>query len=461
MAEAARSLAMVAARERLAPYALVQGPTYQVAPHHRAIAQKLEAVERGDIKRLMIFMPPRHGKTKLASHYFPAWYLGRNPARYVIATTYAQEFADDNGRAVLDQLRDPLHRATFPACSLRRDSKAVGRFQTDQGGVYFGVGAGGPITGRGAHLLLIDDPVKGQEQAESETQRRKLKDWYASVAYTRLMPGGAVVIIQTRWHEDDLAGWLLREHAQEGWDVLSLPALDDFDRPLWPEAFGLPELQAIKRAVGTRVWTALYQQRPTPPGGSIIKLEWFRRYSARPANFAAIVQSWDTATKAKKLNDPWVCTTWGITVDDTAVRFYLLEVFRKRMEYPEGKRTARNLRARWNPSAILVEDASSGQSLGPELQLEGMPIVLITPQGEKMFRLAVESAKVEAGMVYLPEVADWLIDYEAELVACPNAPHDDQADSTSQFLRWAGERLAGVGDAVGVEYHDPVTVSPI
>jgi hypothetical protein len=246
---------------RLISYAAYQWPGYRDAAHHRLIARHLEAVERGDITRLMITMPPRHGKSMLASEFFPAWYLGRNPDHYVVTATYAQELADDFGRKVKNQIEDPLYQAIFPGVGLADDSKSAKRFHIDgaiggyehaisQRGAFYAVGVGGPLTGRGAHLLLIDDPVKNREDAESEVIRRKVKDWYTSTAYTRLMPGGRIVVIQTRWHEDDLTGWLQLEHEHEGWTVLNLPAIDDDGEALWPEQYDIETLEKIRRPSG-------------------------------------------------------------------------------------------------------------------------------------------------------------------------------------------------------------------
>src|SRR6202007_1522448 len=210
------------ATEDLACYAAVQWSSFELAQHHSLIVSKLEAVERGQITRLMIFEPPRHGKSLIASAIFPAWYLGKHPNRHVIFATYGQELSDDFGRQVRNFLLYPFHQAVFPDCRLSQDSSAAHRFNTTQGGAYYAVGRGGPITGRGADLLLLDDPIKDHEEANSETIRKVLHEWFSSVAYTRLMPGGAIVLIQTRWHEDDLAGWLLREHRAENWSVLIL-----------------------------------------------------------------------------------------------------------------------------------------------------------------------------------------------------------------------------------------------
>lgn len=269
---------------RLISYAAYQWPGYRDAPHHRLIARHLEAVERGEITRLMITMPPRHGKSMLASEFFPAWYLGRNPDHYVVAASYAQELADDFGRKVKNQIEDSVFGQIFPGVALAGDSRAAKRFHIQdwqggyehglkQSGAFYAVGVGGPLTGRGAHLLLIDDPVKNREEADSEIVRRKTKDWYTSTAYTRLMPGGRIVIIQTRWHEDDLSGWLIAEHKHEGWVTLDLPAINDQGEALWPEQYDVPALEKIKLAIGARDWSALYQQRPAPEEGDYFKAQ--------------------------------------------------------------------------------------------------------------------------------------------------------------------------------------------
>ena len=211
------------ARNSLLGYAQMQMEDYKTPPHIKLLASKLEAVERGDIRRLAIFMPPRHGKSILTSEFFPAWYMGRNPDKFIICSTYAQDLADDFGRKVRNQLQDKQYEDLFPNAHLSTDSASVRRFHTSRGGVYFAVGAGSAITGRGAHLLLIDDPIKGREEADSQAMRKNLLDWYRATAYTRLMPNGSVILIQTRWHEDDLAGWILKETGHEGWDIVEFP----------------------------------------------------------------------------------------------------------------------------------------------------------------------------------------------------------------------------------------------
>ena len=273
----------------LLEYARFQMPEYQTPAHIKLLAHKLEEVERGNIKRLAIFMPPRHGKSQLTSQFFPAWYLGRNPSKFVIATTYAQDLADDFGRSVRNQIQDEDYNRIFNDCTLSKDSSSVRRFHTTGSGVYYAVGAGGAITGRGAHLLLIDDPIKGREDADSDAMRSNLIDWYRSTAYSRLMPGGSIILIQTRWHEDDLAGWILRETSHEPWEVIELPAVLDekaskiLKRPkgqaLWPEAYDKKRLEEIKKTAGSREWNSLYMQRPSAEEGNILKRYWWKEWT--------------------------------------------------------------------------------------------------------------------------------------------------------------------------------------
>ena len=444
------------AHSKLLCYCALQYPKYQVGMHHRMIANYLEAVERGEINRLIIATPPRHGKTMLVSQYFPAWYLGRHPSRQIIAATYSGEKAGDVGREVRNQLIDPLHQQVFPHCQISKDSASVKKFSTTKYGNYFSVGLGGAIVGRGANLFLIDDPVKGRENAESETRRRQMKQWYEGVAYTRLMPEpNAIVIIATRWHDDDLSGWLIKEHTHENWIVLRLPAIADnrndplgrnIGDALWPDWFDEKYLLNVKETVGTREWSAQYQQIPILAEGGIINLDWFKRYQVVEGQIALpdaegnlqfervkrTIQSWDTAYKAKELNDPNVCTTWKVTKKG----YFLWDVFVKRMEYPELKKEVGRQHTRHNPNAILIEDKSSGQSLIQEFRTTGMPIISMMPVADKITRMSIESDTIEAGKVYLPESAPWLVDYESESGMFPYGQFDDQVDSTSQFLNW-------------------------
>lgn len=445
----------------LLAYAIGMWEGYHPAEHHRLIASALERVADGSLKRLMIFMPPRHGKSMLASEFFPAWYLGIHPDHQVIASTYAQELANDFGRKVRNITKSPEHAALFPGFSLSADSQAACRFHTPQKGVYQGVGVEGGATGRGAHLLLIDDPVKNREEAESESRRKLVKDWYTSTAYTRLMPGGAVIVIQTRWHEDDLAGWLLREHQHEHWEVLNLPALaepgDALGRaegaPLWPESYPLEALERIRRTVGARDWAALYQQRPSAAEGTIFKREHWQTHKPTETTPMAllqalgihhVVQAWDTAFKTKETNDFSACVTIGVARS----RYYILDVWRDRAEFPELKRAMVSQHAKWKAHSVVIEDTAAGQSLIQELRRNTrMPLVAVKADRDKVTRAHAVTPTHEAGLCYLPEDEPWVADFEDELAGFPGAAHDDQVDAFVHAMTYALNHSAPAEDS--------------
>jgi predicted phage terminase large subunit-like protein len=434
-----KNSAIELARVDLAAYGAAQSSQFELAPHHQKIVEELERIERGEIDRLMIFMPPRHGKSHTASTLFPAWYLGRHPDRSVIASSYGQELASDFGRRTRGFVTDSLHTTIFPRCVIADDSNAVHRFGLLAGGGYFAVGAGGPITGRGADLLLIDDPIKNAEDARSVTARRSLQTWFEHVAYTRLAPGGAIVLIQTRWHQDDLAGWLLREHAAEGWKVLSLPAIAEKDEgwrsegeALWPAKFPIETLDRIREAIGSTAWASLYQQRPVAEEGAVFKRNWFRTYSEIP-KFNRLIFSLDTAFKTGQSSDYSVIAV----IAETTTGYFLLHLSRGRWEFPDLKRQAIALAEIWSPHYVLIEDAASGQSLIQSLKAETrLPILPIRPQGDKIARASAVSPLAESGRVFLPESAPWLAPFVDEACSFPAAPHDDQVDALTQGLSY-------------------------
>lgn len=430
---------------RLIAYAAYQWPGYKDAAHHRAIARKLEAVERGDCKRLMIFMPPRHGKSMLASEFFPAWYMGRNPDHYVIASTYAQDLADDFGRKVKAQINDPTYQAIFPGVKLAEDSQSVKRFHiegggteigTTQRGAYYAVGVGGPLTGRGAHLLLIDDPVKNREEADSETTRRRIKDWYTSTAYTRLMPGARVVVIQTRWHEDDLSGWLLADHQHEGWEVLSLPAINQEGDALWPEQYPIQALDRIKQAVGPRDWSALYQQSPAPESGDYFKKEWFRYYDTAP-QYLQIYGASDYAVTAKG-GDFTVHGVFGVDQNEDV---YLLDLWRQQTTSDVWIDAFLDLVQRWKPIQWAEEQGQIIKSLDPFInkrsQERGIYVAReqFTSLTDKASRAQAIRGRIAQGKFYLPKHAPWLADLEREMLTFPVGVNDDAVDVLSLFGR--------------------------
>ena len=434
------------AKNTLLGYAKYQMEEYLSPPHIELLASKLQDVERGKIKRLAIFMPPRHGKSILTSEFFPAWYLGRNPKKYIICSTYGQELADDFGRKVRNQLQDARYQEIFPDVGLATDSSSMRRFNTTQGGVYYAVGAGSAITGRGAHLLLIDDPIKGREDADSEAMRNNLLDWYRSTAYTRLMPGGSVVLIQTRWHEDDLAGWVLKETEHEGWEVIEFPAILDKraakllkskeGKPLWEEAYPLSRLKEIKKTLGTREWASLYAQKPSVEEGNIVKRWWWKKWKYdEPPPCDYILQSWDTAYTTGKSSDYSACTTWGVFTDENGdSNVILLGAKRDKWEFPELKRVAVDYYNRFTPDLVIIEAKASGLSLVQELSRMGIPITPFNPKKQdKRSRVHSITPLLESGKIWYPD-RDFAEDVISQCASFPNSKNDDLVDSTSQAL---------------------------
>jgi predicted phage terminase large subunit-like protein len=441
-------------RDDLSVYARALWRDFELARHIDASVGRLEAAVRGESGRQIHNWPPRHGKTKLAQ-LTAAWALGRRPSSNVVFASYSQEIADDSGRAIRDFVADPRHAQIFPACKVSDVSAAAHRFSTTKGGTFFSVGRGGSLTGRGADLLIIDDSLKDLEEARSPAVRRQLQEWYQSVAYTRLSTKGAIVLLGTRWHLDDLPGWLLREHAAEGWEVLSYPAIagsgDLLGRAegeaLWPEHFPLERLSRIKATLGGALWSSLYQQNPTAAEGVVFKREWWRTYRDLPQTFERKVLSADTAFKATDTADYSALTVWG----QAAAGFYLLHAWRGRVEFPELKRIVVSLAAQWSPNAIIIEDRASGQSLIQELQSgTSLPVLAVSADKDKVTRASAVTPTIEAGRVFLPESAPWLDEYLDELSSFPAAPHDDYVDSTTQALNW----LRPAPTAGIIDYYD-------
>lgn len=450
---------------RLLAYTAYQWPGYEDAEHHRLICRKLEAVERGEIKRLMISVPPRHGKSLLASTYFPAWYLGRNPSNYVVTATYGQELADDFGRQVKNQLSDPGFQAIFPGVGLAGDSRASRRFavegkaggfeqETNRQGAYYAVGVGGPLTGRGAHVLLIDDPVKDRKDAESEVVRKGVKDWYTSTAYTRLMPGGAVIVIMTRWHMSDLAGWLLEEHAHEGWEVINLPALAEANDPLgrapgealWPAKYPLPDLERIRRALPPRDWSSLFQQRPSPETGDYFKREWVIPVAhIPPRSEMAIYGGSDYAVTADG-GDYTVHAVIGVAHDG---RMFLLDLWRQQASSDVWVDAFCALVRKWQPIGWAEETGQIKSGVGPFLVKRMLETGSYTTReqfptrGDKAVRAQSIRGRMAMQGLYVPQDAPWLADFIAELMTFPVGVHDDQVDAIGLVGQLMDKIMAG------------------
>ena len=426
------------ARGSLIAFTEYTKPDYQTARHHRLIAEKLEAVERGEIDRLMIIMPPRHGKSEKASKRFPAWYLGRNPDHQFIAASYNSDLAKDFGRSVRNIVATPEYQALFPEGMLAEDSQAADRWHTHLSGQYVAAGVGTAITGRGAHVLLIDDPVKDREEADSETQRDKVWNWYTSTAYTRLMPGGAIIVIQTRWHEDDLAGRLLaaQEAGGDEWDVLHLPALDERGEALWPDWYSVERLERIRTAIGPRDWQALYQGDPTPEEGNFFKREWFQFYDEPPEHLKRYGAS-DYAVTA----DDGDYTVHGVIGVDPKDDIYVLDWWRKQAESNEWVDAMLSMLDQ-HQTLIWAEEAGQIiKSLGPfiakrqrERKIYGYR-EQFPSASDKPTRARTIQARAAMGKIYLPRNAPWMPALLSELLAFPAGKNDDQVDVLSLIGR--------------------------
>ncbi|MDL2315498.1 phage terminase large subunit [Desulfovibrio sp. OttesenSCG-928-A18] len=463
MAEAYR---LHVARNSMYGFVLHTMPDYKMGWAHEDICCELElflaAVSRRESPRLMISMPPRHGKSELATRRFPAYVFGNNPDATIISTSYSADLSSRMNRDVQRIMDDELYRGLFPQVRLAnkniRGTSRGGYLRNseffeiiDHEGNYRSAGVGGGITGMGGDILIIDDPIKDRAEADSPTIREKVWDWYTSTLYTRLAPGGGILLIQTRWHMDDLAGRLLEaERSGEGdvWRCINYPAIAERDEihrgigeALHPERYPLSQLQAIKAALGSRDWAALYQQRPAPDGGAIFRKEWVRYWlpTGLPARFDKMLLSWDMTFKGNEDSDFVTGQAWGKKGAD----LYLLDQIRRRMGFTATLQAFRELAVKW-PQATekLVEDAANGPAVIDSLRHVVPGIIPITPDGSKSARAHAVTPLFESGNVYIPhpQVASWVPDFEAELLQFPAAAHDDQVDAATQAIRRLSSR---------------------
>ncbi len=415
---------------------------WRPARHLVILADKLMDLACGRITRLMVFMPPRHGKSYLCSRLFPAWYLINNPDKRVILTSYGASLAFTFSRRVREIVRE--HGQWLAEVELAEDSSAVDRWDLKgrEGGLV-AAGVGGPITGHGGDIVLVDDVIKNIAEANSRAYREAVWDWYVSTLRTRLEPGAGLAIIMTRWHHEDLAGRLLAEMESGGeqWEVLKLPALaeegDPLGRapgePLWPERYDKKALEDLRKTLGSFLFSAIYQQRPSPDEGGMLKRSWWKFYRQAPAAFDEIIQSWDMAFKETSTSDYVVGQVWGRKGADK----YLLDQVRDRMDFPATIQAVRSLSAKWPQArAKLVEDKANGPAVIATLKREIPGLIPVEPQGSKEARVAAVSPDIEAGNVYLPDpsIASWIGDFVEECAAFPNGQNDDQVDAMSQAL---------------------------
>lgn len=449
------------AGKTLLDFVQYRNTAYQAARHHRLICDKLEAVERGEIKRLMLFLPPRHGKSELASRNFPAWALGCSPARQIITASYSDEIASDFGRDVRNIVADPLYQNVFKAISLRPDSKSANRWHTSAGGIYFAAGVGSAITGRGADILLIDDPIKNRQEADSQLVRDRVWNWYTSTAYTRLMPGAAIVLIQTRWHVDDLAGRLIKqmEGGGEQWEIVSLAAETDGEA-LWPEWYPMATLDTIKATIGPRDWSALYQQQPMPDGGGEFKKDYMQYYtgkidSKRTNNYILC----DPAGEKKKTSDYTTFWVIGLNSDQN---YYVHDLVRDRLNLVERADTLFRLHRQYRPLQVRYEKygmMADIEHIKSRMNTENyrFPITEVAGQTPKNDRIRRLLPLFDARRVWFPETlihtdhrgvpVDLIKTFrEEEFAAFPVGVHDDMMDSLSRIaepdlaLVWPAEK---------------------
>lgn len=426
-------------------------PGFVHGRHHALMAKKFEEIAEGKVKRLIINMAPRHTKSEFASYLLPSWFLGKYPNKKVIQTSNTADLAVNFGRKVRNLVMSEQYAQVFPDVALRQDSKAAGRWATNKNGEYFAIGVGGTVTGKGADLLIIDDPHSEQEAALAAGNPEvfdKVYEWYTSGPRQRLQPGGSIVIVMTRWGDKDLTGRIIKDaiarEKTEEWEIIELPAIMPSGKPLWPEFWSLPELEALKEELPPSKWNAQYQQSPTGEEGAIVKREWWNVWEREdPPQCEFIIQSWDTAFTKSERSDFSACTTWGVFYKDENERdpnIILLDAFQKRMEFPELKDKAYEMYKEWEPDICLIEAKAAGAPLVHELRNMGLIVSEYTPTrgtkkvpNDKFARLNSVADIFRSGKVWAPD-RKWARDVIEQMAAFPNAEHDDLVDSSVQAM---------------------------
>jgi predicted phage terminase large subunit-like protein len=445
LAEYEHSVKREKAQKDFAAFVKEMWPGFIDGRHHKVMAKKFEEIATGKIKRLIINMPPRHTKSEFASFMLPAWFLGLYPGKKIIQCSNTAELAVGFGRKVRNLVDSDVYAKIFPNVTLRSDSKAAGRWSTNANGEYFAIGVGGTVTGKGADLLIIDDPHSEQEAALAAGDPSvfdKVYEWYTSGPRQRLQPGGSIVVVMTRWAKRDLTGKILQSMIDkdgETWEVINFPAILPSGNPLWPEFWSLAELEALQLELPASKWNAQYQQSPTSEEGAIVKREWWKEWKEeRPPRCEFIIQSWDTAFTKSERSDYSACTTWGVfylNENPNDPNVILLDAFKKRMEFPELKEKAFNHYKEWEPDAFVVEAKASGAPLIFELRAMGISVSEFTPSrgNDKMVRINSVADLFASGKVWAPSTR-WADELIEEMAAFPNSDHDDLVDSSTQAL---------------------------
>ena len=420
-------------------------PTFISGAHHKRMADAFERVANGTCKRLIINMPPRHTKSEFASYLLPAWFLGKFPHKKVIQASNTGELAVGFGRKVRNLVDSEVYSSIFPNLALQADSKAAGRWNTSKGGDYFAIGVGGTVTGKGADVLIIDDPHSEQEAAMAASNPDiydKVFEWYTSGPRQRLQPGGSIVVVMTRWAQRDLTGQVLKSAAQrsgEEWEVIEFPAILPSGNPLWPQFWSLAELEALREELPNAKWQAQYQQNPVGNESAIVKRDWWKWWEKdNPPQCDYILQSWDTAFEKTQRADYSAGTTWGIFAceeDNFAPNIILLNTYKKRVEFPELKRDVMREYTDYEPDSLIVEKKASGAPLIYDLRAMGIPVQEYTPSKgqDKIARLNSVSDIIASGKVWVPRTR-WAEELVDEVAAFPSGEHDDLVDATTLAL---------------------------
>jgi predicted phage terminase large subunit-like protein len=424
------------ARARLLRFVEYTYDDWQSGEHHAKICDALEAVERGEIKRLMIWAPPRHSKSELASKRFPAWYLGRHPDKQILTATYNVELATDIGRDVRNLLRSESYRRVFPEVDIAPDSSAAGRWHTSAGGIYHATGIGGTVTGRGADVALIDDPIKNREEADSARIRESVWRWYSSTFYTRLMPDGKIVLMVTRWHEDDLAARCLES---EDWTVVHLPAIanegTEKEAALWPEWYDLETMRHTRDVISLRDWSSLYQGNPRPETGTYFQREWVRWHTEAPKVVSVYMASDFAATRQDDATDPDHTEhgVFGVGTDDTV---YVLDWWHGQTGPDQWVEALLDLQEKWKPIRWFAESGVIRRAVEPFLRKRRQERRVycaeewIASIADKQARGRSFQARASLGKVSFPRT-DWGERVVEQCVAFPSARHDDAFDAMS------------------------------
>jgi predicted phage terminase large subunit-like protein len=415
-------------------------PEFIEGSHHKKINDAFNRLSRGEIKRLIINMPPRHTKSEFASYLLPAWMIGKNPQLKIIQATHTADLAVDFGRKTKNLVDQENYKELFDT-RLMEDSQAAGKWKTEQGGEYFAAGVGGAITGRGADLLIIDDPHKEQDIKKDSKSFDKAWNWYTSGPRQRLQPDGKIVCVMTRWSTKDLTGQMIKAQGEEGsdeWEVIRLPAILPSNTPVWPEYWKLEELEKTKASIPVTNWNAQYQQEPTAEEGAIIKRDWWRNWEHKdPPEIKYKIQSYDTAFTKKDTSDYSAITTWGVfETEDSGDNVILLSAFKDRYEFPELRRTAHEEYLWWRPDMVLIEAKASGIPLTHELRQMGIPVVNFTPSrgNDKHVRVNSVSPLFESGKVWAPMHEHFAQEVVEECASFPFGDYDDYVDSMTQAL---------------------------